>query len=71
VNIFRMSPHTKLAYARSLLRLKGLVVAIFLFKRALSSAIGEILVPATNDPWLLWICRAPTVALALPTVIFS
>jgi dipeptide/tripeptide permease len=60
----------ELAYARSPPSMKGLVVAIFLFMSALSSAIGEILIPATKDPWLLWIWGAPTVALALQTVIF-
>jgi cytochrome c-type biogenesis protein CcmH/NrfF len=50
--------------------MKGLVVAFFLFMNALSSAIGEILLPVTADPWLVWIWGAPTVALALQTIVF-
>ena len=50
--------------------MKGLVVAIFLFMTALSSALGEILIPAITDPWLIWIWAAPAVALAAQTVIF-
>lgn len=60
----------ELAYSRSPKSMKGLVTAIFLFMNALSSAIGEILIPATKDPWLLWIWGAPTVALVLQTFIF-
>ncbi|KAJ5787871.1 hypothetical protein N7457_002861 [Penicillium paradoxum] len=60
----------QLAYARSPASMKGVVVAIFLFMNALSSALGEILIPVTKDPWLLWIWGAPTVALGLQTVIF-
>ncbi|KAJ5703107.1 hypothetical protein N7488_010655 [Penicillium malachiteum] len=60
----------ELAYARSPKSMKGLVMAIFLFMNALSSAIGEILVPVTKDPYLIWIWGAPTVALAIQTVIF-
>ncbi|KAJ5964991.1 uncharacterized protein N7479_004867 [Penicillium vulpinum] len=60
----------ELAYARSPPSMKGLVVAIFLFMSALSSAIGEILIPVTKDPWLLWIWGAPAVALALQTIVF-
>jgi hypothetical protein len=50
--------------------MKSLVVAIFLFMRVLSSAIGEILIPATKVPRLLGIWRSPTVALGLQMVIF-
>lgn len=60
----------ELAYARSPKSMKGLVMAIFLFTNALSSAIGEILVPVTMDPYLIWIWGAPTVALGLQTIIF-
>jgi dipeptide/tripeptide permease len=59
----------ELAYARSPPSMKGLVVAIFLFMNALSNALGEILIPVTKDPWLLWIWGAPAVALALQTII--
>ncbi|CAG8143544.1 unnamed protein product [Penicillium olsonii] len=60
----------ELAYARSPHGMKGLVVAFFLFMNALSSAIGEIMLPATADPWLVWVWGAPAVALALQTVVF-
>lgn len=60
----------ELAYARSPNGMKGLVVAFFLFMHALSSAIGEILLPATADPWLVWIWGAPAVVLALQTIVF-
>jgi dipeptide/tripeptide permease len=60
----------ELAYARAPHGMKGLVVAFFLFMNALSSAIGEILLPATADPWLVWIWGAPAVALALQTIVF-
>lgn len=59
----------ELAYARSPPSMKGLVVAVFLFMKALSSALGEILIPVTKDPFLLWIWGAPAVALALQTII--
>ncbi|QQK41832.1 Major facilitator superfamily domain, general substrate transporter [Penicillium digitatum] len=60
----------EVAYARAPASMKGLVVAIFLFMTALSSALGEILIPAIKDPWLIWIWAAPAVALAVQTVIF-
>ena len=42
----------------------------FLVHECTSSAIGEILLPVTKDPWLMWIWGAPIVALALQTIIF-
>lgn len=60
----------EVAYARSPDSMKGLAIAIFLFMAALSSALGEILIPAITDPWLIWIWGAPAVALAVQTVIF-
>lgn len=60
----------ELAYSRAPAGMKGLVMAIFLFMSALSSAIGEILLPATRDPWLIWIWAAPAIALALQTIVF-
>jgi dipeptide/tripeptide permease len=50
--------------------MRGLVTAVFLFTNALSSALGEILIPATRDPWLIWIWAAPGIALAVQTVVF-
>ncbi|GLA09906.1 hypothetical protein AnigIFM60653_000847 [Aspergillus niger] len=60
----------ELAYARSPASMRGLVMAIFLFMTALSSALGEILLPVTEDPDLIWIWGAPAVALALQTIFF-
>lgn len=60
----------EIAYARSPPHMKGLVTSIFLFMNALSAAIGEILIPATKDPWLIWIWAAPTIALAVQSVLF-
>ncbi|KAF4200150.1 hypothetical protein CNMCM8927_003857 [Aspergillus lentulus] len=60
----------EVAYSRAPPSMRGLVVAVFLFMNALSSALGEILIPATRDPWLIWIWAAPGIALAVQTVIF-
>lgn len=48
----------------------GLVVVIFLLMNAFSSALGEILIPVTDDPYLIWIWAGPAVALLLQTIIF-
>jgi dipeptide/tripeptide permease len=60
----------ELAYSRSPPSMRGLVMAVFLFMNALSSALGEILIPATRDPYLIWIWAAPGIALAVQTVVF-
>ncbi|KAJ5247509.1 hypothetical protein N7468_002492 [Penicillium chermesinum] len=60
----------EVAYARAPKSMKGLVMAVFLFMNALSSALGEILIPVTKDPYLLWIWGAPAVALAAEGIIF-
>ncbi|OOF93624.1 hypothetical protein ASPCADRAFT_407784 [Aspergillus carbonarius ITEM 5010] len=60
----------ELAYARSPESMRGLVMAVFLFMTALSSALGEILLPVTEDPDLIWIWGAPAVALGLQTILF-
>ncbi|KAL1971303.1 hypothetical protein VTN77DRAFT_255 [Rasamsonia byssochlamydoides] len=60
----------ELAYARSPKSMKGLVMAIFLFMTSLSSALGEIILPWTVDPYLIWIWLGPAIALAVQTVIF-
>lgn len=60
----------ELAYARAPPSMRGLVVAIFLFMTSLSSALGELLLPATADPYLIWIWAGPAIALAVQTVIF-
>jgi dipeptide/tripeptide permease len=60
----------ELAYARAPEHMRATVISIFLFMTALSSALGEILVPAINDPTLVWAWAAPAIALAVQTVIF-
>ncbi|EXJ93216.1 hypothetical protein A1O3_01773 [Capronia epimyces CBS 606.96] len=60
----------ELAYARAPPSMRGLLTAVFLFMNGLASALGEILIPATKDPWLIYIWAGPAVALAVQTVIF-
>ncbi|EPQ59685.1 MFS peptide transporter [Gloeophyllum trabeum ATCC 11539] len=60
----------EMAYARSPKSMKSLVMSIFLFTTALSSALGEILSPAIVDPHLIWIWAGPAIALFVQTVIF-
>ncbi|GAW26133.1 putative POT family protein [Rosellinia necatrix] len=60
----------ELAYARAPEHMRATVIAIFLFMTALSSALGEILIPAINDPTLVWAWAAPAIALFVQTVIF-
>ncbi|KAH8884148.1 POT family protein [Thozetella sp. PMI_491] len=60
----------ELAYARAPEHMRSTVVAMFLFMTALSSALGEILIPAIADPTLVWAWAAPGIALFVQTVIF-
>ncbi|TDZ22385.1 Peptide transporter PTR2 [Colletotrichum orbiculare MAFF 240422] len=60
----------ELAYARAPEHMRSTVVALFLFMTALSSALGQILVPAIADPTLIWAWAAPGIALTVQTVIF-
>ncbi|KAK9233888.1 MFS peptide transporter [Lipomyces kononenkoae] len=60
----------ELAYARSPASMRGLVMALFLFNNALASALGEILIPAITDPYLIWVWAGPAIALFVQTVIF-
>ncbi|KAI1139878.1 PTR2-domain-containing protein [Hypoxylon sp. FL0543] len=60
----------ELAYARAPEHMRATVVALFLFMTALSSALGEILVPAINDPTLVWAWAAPAIALFVQTILF-
>ncbi|KAK5625830.1 hypothetical protein RRF57_001546 [Xylaria bambusicola] len=55
----------ELAYARAPENMRATVVALFLFMTALSSALGEILIPAITDPTLVWAWAAPAIALHL------
>lgn len=60
----------ELAYARAPANMRSTVVALFLFMTALSSALGEILIPAIADPTLIWAWAAPGIALFVQTIIF-
>ncbi|KAI1843498.1 hypothetical protein JX266_010324 [Neoarthrinium moseri] len=60
----------ELAYARAPEHMRSTVVALFLFMTALSSALGEILIPAIDDPTLVWAWAAPAIALFVQTIIF-
>lgn len=60
----------ELAYARAPEHMRSTVVALFLFMTALSSALGEILIPAIADPTLVWAWAAPAIALFVQTIIF-
>ncbi|KAJ8120725.1 hypothetical protein ONZ43_g2640 [Nemania bipapillata] len=60
----------ELAYARAPENMRATVIALFLFMTALSSALGEILVPAIVDPTLIWAWAAPAIALFVQTVLF-
>ncbi|GME41663.1 Oligopeptide transporter [Neofusicoccum parvum] len=60
----------EIAYSRSPKTMKALVMAIFLFMTALSSALAEILSPVIKDPYLIWIWAGPAIALFVQTVIF-
>ncbi|KAH8659925.1 POT family protein [Xylariales sp. PMI_506] len=60
----------ELAYARAPEHMRSTVIALFLFMTALSSALGEILIPAIADPTLVWAWAAPAIALFVQTIIF-
>lgn len=60
----------EIAYSRSPQGMKTLVMALFLFTNALSSALGEVISPAIEDPHLIWVWGGPAIALAVQTVIF-
>ncbi|KAM0252601.1 hypothetical protein ACHAQJ_007638 [Trichoderma viride] len=60
----------ELAYARSPPHLKSVVLSLFLFTTALSSALGEILIPAIIDPHLIWVWAGPAIALFVQTIVF-
>ncbi|KAJ5756679.1 hypothetical protein N7533_006222 [Penicillium manginii] len=60
----------EVAYSRAPKSMRGTVVAVYLFMSALSSALGEIMIPVTKDPWLIWIWAAPPITLFPQTMIF-
>lgn len=52
----------ELAYSRAPPNMTGLVMALFLFTNAISSAISEACTPALNDPFLIWPYAATAIA---------
>lgn len=62
---FAMTTAYELAYTRSPAQMKSLVMALFLFTTALSSALSEICTAALVDPHLIW----PFVGVAVATFV--
>jgi dipeptide/tripeptide permease len=60
----------ELAYSRSPKNMRSLVVSLFLFMTAISSAIGQAIIPAMKDPYLTWVWGGPAIALGVLTVHF-
>lgn len=60
----------ELAYARSPKNTRSLVMALFLFTSALSSALGEAVTPAIADPYLIWVWAGPAIGMAILTMHF-
>jgi dipeptide/tripeptide permease len=60
----------ELAYSRSPKNMRSLVVSLFLFTTAISSAIGQAVIPAMKDPYLTWVWGGPAIALGVLTVHF-
>jgi dipeptide/tripeptide permease len=60
----------EIAYARSPKNMKALVMSIFLFQNAISSAIAQIVIPAIKDPMLIWVWAAPAICLFILSILF-
>lgn len=60
----------ELAYSRAPKNMRSLVISLFLFTTALSSALSQALVPVMIDPYLTWVWAGPAIALAVLTVHF-
>jgi dipeptide/tripeptide permease len=60
----------EIAYARSPKNMKALVMSIFLFMNALSSALAQIMTPAVKDPNLVWVWASPAIVLFVVSIIF-
>ena len=60
----------EIAYARSPKNMKAIVMSIFLFMSALSSAVAQIMVPILKDPYLVWVWSSPPVVLFLLSFVF-
>jgi dipeptide/tripeptide permease len=60
----------EIAYARSPKNMKSLVMAVFLFMNALSSALALIVSPAIKDPNLVWAWVGPAVGMLVLSIAF-
>ena len=60
----------EIAYARSPKNMKSLVMAVFLFMNALSSALALIVSPAVKDPHLIWAWVGPAIAMFVLSITF-
>lgn len=49
------------SYSKAPKNMKSLVQAVALFTNAIAAAIGEALVPLTDDPWLVWNYAIPAI----------
>lgn len=68
--IFCYTTAYEIAYTRAPENAKGLVMALFLFMSALSSAISEGISGALEDPHLTWVFGGLTIACAACAFIF-
>jgi dipeptide/tripeptide permease len=60
----------EIAYARSPKNMKAMVMSVFLFMNALSSALAQIMTPAVKDPNLVWVWASPAITLFVVSVVF-
>ncbi|KAF2669276.1 PTR2-domain-containing protein [Microthyrium microscopicum] len=60
----------EIAYARSPKNMKSLVMSIFMFMNALSSALGLIVTPAIKDPGLIWVWIGPAITMFVISIFF-
>lgn len=60
----------EIAYARSPKNMKAVVMSIFLFQNAISSAIAQIVIPAIQDPTLVWVWASPAICMFVVSVLF-
>ncbi|KAF7591056.1 hypothetical protein BBP40_002016 [Aspergillus hancockii] len=65
--LFAVVSGYELSFSRSPKSMRALVVALFLFMNAVSSAISQAVVPALADPHLIW----PFVGTAVPGVLLA
>jgi dipeptide/tripeptide permease len=60
----------EIAYARSPKNMKAVVMSIFLFQNAISSAIAQVIIPAIKDPMLVWVWASPAICLFVLSILF-